>query len=67
MLNNILNFPGLSKLSPMKPPPAPEPIRESKFNINQPSAVYDLAMSVRNLVQAAKSDGNEIVVLCIGT
>lgn len=67
MLNNILNFPGLSKLSPVKSPPTPEPARESKFNINQPGAVYDLAMSVRNLVQGAKSDGHELVVLCIGT
>ncbi|HWR44056.1 spore protease YyaC [Sporomusa sp.] len=67
MLNNILSFPGLSKLSPLKPPPTPEPTRESRFNINQPSAVYDLAMSVRNLVQSAKTDGHEIVVLCIGT
>lgn len=67
MLNNILNFPGLNKLSPIKAPPIPEPAREAKFNINQPGTVYDLAMSVRNLVQAAKSDGHELVVLCIGT
>ncbi|QDR83073.1 putative sporulation protein YyaC [Sporomusa termitida] len=68
MLNNILNFPGLNKLSPIKqPPPAPEPTQESRFNIAQPSAVYDLAMSVRTLVQGARAEGRDIVVLCIGT
>ena len=67
MLDNILSFPGISKLSPVKPPPAPEPPRELKFNINQPNAIYDLAMAVRDLVQNAKADGREIIVLCIGT
>ncbi len=68
MLNNLLNFPGLSKLSSIKPtPPVFEPARELKFNVSQPNVVYDLAISIRNLVQTAKTDGHEIVVLCIGT
>ncbi|WP_371365024.1 hypothetical protein SRRS_54790 [Sporomusa rhizae] len=71
MLNNILNFPVLNKLSPLKPSPAPEPaheqVREQKFNVSQPNAVYDLATSIRNLVQTAKTDNHEIIILCIGT
>lgn len=70
MLNNLLNFPGISKLSPLKPPPpppAPPATRELKFNVNQPNVVYDLAVSIRNVIQTAKNDGYDIVVLCIGT
>lgn len=68
MLNNLLNFRTLSKLSPGKLPPSiPEPVQESKFNINKPDTVYDLAASVRSLVQCAQTDGHEIVILCIGT
>ncbi len=66
MFNNILNFPGFSKVSPVKQP-APEPVREWKFNVSKPNVVYDVAISVRNLIQRAKSDGRQIVVLCIGT
>lgn len=29
--------------------------------------VYDVAVSVRNLIHTAKADGHQIVVLCIGT
>jgi putative sporulation protein YyaC len=66
MFNNILNIPGFSKLSPVKQPAA-EPVREWKFNVSKPNVVYDVAISVRNLIQRAKSDGRQIVVLCIGT
>ncbi|SDE77727.1 spore protease YyaC [Sporomusa acidovorans] len=67
MLNNILNFPIINKLSPLKPPVAPELAREIKFNVSQPNAIYDLSVSIRKLVENAKKDGWEIVVLCIGT
>lgn len=68
MLNNLLNFPRLNKFSPLKPSPAvPEPCRELKFNVTQPNVMYDLAISIRNLVQTAKADGHDIIVLCIGT
>lgn len=67
MLNNILNFPVINKLSPLKPPAAPAPAREIKFNVGQPNAIYDLSVSIRKLVENAKKDGLEIVVLCIGT
>ena len=67
MLNNLLNFPRIAnKVLPVKPT-VPEQPRELKFNVNQSSTVYDLAVSVRNLVQDAKSSDHEIVVLCIGT
>ena len=66
MFNNILNIPGFSKLSPVKQP-APEPAREWKFNVSKPNVVYDVAISVRNLIHRAKSEGRQIVVLCIGT
>lgn len=67
MLNNIFNFPGISKLSPLKYQPISENVPEQKFNVNQPNVIFDLAVSIRNLVQAAKGDGYEIVVLCIGS
>ena len=67
MLNNIFNFPGLCKLSPLKYQPVPEKPRELKFNVSQPNVIYDLAVSIRNVVQTATSGGYQIVVLCIGT
>lgn len=68
MLNNLLNFPRLGKHSPITlPPPVSEPTRELKFNVAQPNAMYDLSISLSNLVQSAKNNGHEIIVLCIGT
>jgi putative sporulation protein YyaC len=67
MLNNIFNFPGINKLSPLKYQPVPEPARELKFNVSHPNVIYDLAVSIRNIVQTATTDGYELVVLCIGT
>lgn len=68
MLNNIFNFPGINKLSPLKYQAVPEPAaREQKFNISQPNVIYDLATSIRNIVQTATTEGYELVVLCIGT
>ncbi|WP_094606628.1 hypothetical protein SPSIL_058900 [Sporomusa silvacetica DSM 10669] len=67
MLNNIFNFPGISKLSPLKYQSVPEPARELKFNVSHPNVIYDLAVSIRNIVQTATTDGYELVVLCIGT
>lgn len=67
MLNNIFNFPGISKLSPLKYQPVPEPVHELKFNVSHPNVMYDLAVSIRNVIQTATNDGHEIVVLCIGT
>lgn len=67
MLNNIFNFPGISKLPPSNYQPICNTPRELKFNVGQPNVLYDLAVSIRNIMQTAKSSGYEIVVLCIGS
>lgn len=53
MLNNLLNFPKSST--------------EVKLNINQPTAMYDIATHLRNIMQEAATTHYSIVVLCIGT
>jgi putative sporulation protein YyaC len=67
MLNNILSFAGLNKLSPLKSQPITESTQELRFNVNQPNAIYDLAVSIRNVVQIARNNGFEIIILCIGS
>lgn len=67
MLNNIFNFPGISKLPSSNYQSVIDSPRELKFNVSQPNVIYDLAVSIRNLMQTAKSTGFEIVVLCIGS
>ena len=53
MLNNIINF---SKPSP-----------EFKLNINQPTAIYDIANQLRSIMQEAATSHHDLVILCIGT
>lgn len=53
MLNNLLSFP---KSTP-----------ELKFNIHQPTTMYDLATNIKSIIHDAKILGYDIVVLCIGT
>lgn len=67
MLNNIFNFPGISRVSPPACQSGPSTVREMKFNVSQPNVLYDLAVSVRNVIQTAKNSGYEVVVLCIGS
>jgi len=67
MLNNLFNLSGLSLFSPPAYQPKTESMPELRFNVSQPNVIYDLAVSIRNLVQSAKNNGYEIVVLCIGS
>lgn len=67
MLNNLLNLSGISKLASPKPQPQAPNTPELKFNVNQPNVIYDLAVSIRTLVNTAKTNGHEIVILCIGS
>jgi len=53
MLNNILNFP----ISPS----------EFKLNINQPTAIYDMATHLRAIMNEAALSQQDLVILCIGT
>ena len=53
MLNNILQF--------------PIPTPEFKLNINQPTAIYDMANHLRNIMNEAATGHHELVILCIGT
>lgn len=52
MLNKVLNL--------VRPP-------ELKFNINDPNSRHDLAVQLRTIMLEARTAGQEIVVLCIGT
>lgn len=38
-----------------------------KFNMNQPSALYNMAVSLRSIIDSAKSAKHDVVILCIGT
>ncbi len=40
---------------------------ELKFSVHNPQSMYDIAVHVRSLVTDAKSSGQDVVVLCIGT
>lgn len=53
MLNNLLKFPKLHS--------------EFKLNINQPTAMYDIAIHLRGIMQEATTTNDSLVVLCIGT
>lgn len=53
MLNNLLKFPKLSS--------------EFKLNISQPTAMYDIAIHLRSIMQEATTTNDSLVVLCIGT
>lgn len=53
MVNNILNF--------------PKPAPEFKLNISQPTAIYDIATQLRNIMQEASTADHDLVILCIGT
>jgi len=53
MLNNLLKFPKLSS--------------EFKLNISQPTAMYDIAIHLRTIMQEATTTNGSLVVLCIGT
>lgn len=56
MLTTIFNFP---KTSPVK--------NEQKFNVHQPTTMYDIANSVRDIARQAVAESKDIVILCIGT
>jgi len=53
MLNNILNFPKLSS--------------EIKLNMNQPTAIYDIAKHLRPIMREASEADHDLIILCIGT
>jgi len=53
MLNNIFQF--------------PKPLTELKLNINQPTAIYDIASHLRNIMNEAATDHHDLIILCIGT
>lgn len=53
MANNILNF--------------PKPTPEFKLNINQPTAIYDIATHLRSIMHEASTADHDLVILCIGT
>lgn len=56
MLTTIFNFP---KSAPVK--------NEQKFNVHQPTTMYDIANSVRDIARQAAAESKELIVLCIGT
>jgi len=43
------------------------PPKEMRFNMNQPSALYNMASNLRNIVDSARGGGHEVIILCIGT
>lgn len=53
MLNNLFSFPKLNS--------------EFKLNINQPTAMYDIATHLRDIMRDATATNYSLVVLCIGT
>ncbi len=53
MLNNILSF--------------PKPTPEFKLNITQPTAIYDIATHLRNIMHEATTANHDLIILCIGT
>lgn len=55
MLNNLFKFSNTAVST------------ESKFNIHKPTAMFDIALNIRNLVKEAVSSERKIIVLCIGT
>lgn len=55
MLNNLFN---LAK---------PTTAAELKFNVNNPTAMHDIALNIRTFVQEANIHGKELIILCIGT
>lgn len=40
---------------------------ENRFNVNQPNAMLSLGLCVRDIARDAKDNGQNIIVLCIGT
>lgn len=67
MLTNLFNLTKINKLSSPLPHPQAPSTSEQKFNVNQPNALYDLAVSIRTIIHTAKNTGHEIVILCIGS
>ncbi|AJQ30079.1 MULTISPECIES: spore protease YyaC [Pelosinus] len=53
MLKNLFSFPKLNS--------------ELKLNINQPTAMYDIASHLRSIMQEATTTDVSLVILCIGT
>ncbi len=53
MLKNLFSFPKLNS--------------ELKLNINQPTAMYDIASHLRSIMQEATTTNVSLVILCIGT
>jgi len=51
MLDNIIKF--------KKP--------ELKFSVHNPQAMYDIAVNIRTFIQEARANGQEIIIVCIGT
>ena len=41
--------------------------QEKKFHLNHPATHYEMAASLRDIIRAARLNGKDIVILCIGT